>query len=404
VDLGLQPGVGRFPLPEEPPASALPLRLGICASCGLAQLADSSPPEPDEPDAPSPLSSSTMSAHARGLVDGLIERGLVGPASRTLSVASHGGHLQPFLAERGIGAVALEASPTRAGRLAEDGLEVVQGELDGPDPPALPSGSFDAVVDSYLLAHLERPRAGLRRLAGLLAPGGVLVLEFDHLLATVEGGQWDSIRHGHRAYLALGWVLPELEAVGLDVLDVEVQPVYGGVLRVLARAAGHAGPVPGQVAAVLARERAAAVDRPAGLAPLGAAVAAARAEVAPHLRAARAAGRRVAGYGAPARGITFLNALGIGPDLLPYVVDRAPSKQGRVMPGVGIPIRSPETLLAERPDEILVLTWDLAPEVRRALDVPVLASTTFFVAVPRLRRLPGMDGEAPAPAARGGMR
>ncbi len=397
IDLGAQPSGGGFPAPDDPPDERLPLRLGVCLACGLAQLVDPSPSEADEPDGPSPLSSAMMSAHARAFVDDILARGLATPASRILSVASHGGHLAPFLAERGLRATILEGSPVRAARLAAGGSEVMVGTLDGDTlPPGLTPGSFDLVVDSYLLAHLERPRLAVRRLAGLLAPGGTLVLELDHLLATVEGGQWDAIRHGHQTYLALGWLARELEAAGLDVIDATPQPVYGGSLRVTARTAGSGRGA--TVSRELDREAAGAIDRPAGLAVLGDAVETARREVPAHLREAHGSGRRVVGYGAPARSITFLNALGVGPELLPYTVDRAAAKHGRMIPGVRIPILEPAALAAEPPDEILVLAWDLAPEIRASLAIPELSGTRFLVAVPRLADVaaskPG--GERPA--------
>ena len=395
LDLGAQPSGGGFPAPDDPPDERLPLRLGMCESCGLAQLVDPSPSEADEPDGPSPLSSAMMSAHARAFVDDIVARGLATPASRILSVASHGGHLAPFLAERGLRATILEGSPVRAARLEADGGHVVVGTLDGDALPAgLAPGSFDLIVDSYLLAHLERPRLAVRRLAGLLAEGGTLVVEFDHLLATVEGGQWDAIRHGHQTYLALGWLASELEAAGLDVVDAMPQPVYGGSLRVAARATGDGRGT--TVSRELDREAAGAIDRPAGLAVLGDAVERARQEVPAHLRDAHRTGRRIVGYGAPARSITFLNALGIGPDLLPYTVDRAAAKHGRTIPGVRIPIQEPSALAAQPPDEILVLAWDLAPEIRASLAIPELAGTRFLVAVPRLADVADVADGAPA--------
>jgi hypothetical protein len=213
-------------------------------------------------------------------------------------------------------------------------------------------------------------------------------MEVDHLLATVEGRQWDAVRHGHRAYLTLGWLARELGDVGLGVVEAALQPVYGGALRLYARAGEEHGPA---VEEIIRREAAAGIHQPSGLAPLGTAVDQARADVVAHLRAARDAGRPVVGYGAPARAVTFLNALGIGPDLLPYVVDRALAKQGRTIPGVGILIRPPEVLFEEAPDEILILTWDLAAEVRRALAGSVPQGTRFTVAIPRLSDVTGIE-------------
>ena len=211
-------------------------------------------------------------------------------------------------------------------------------------------------MDSYLLAHLARPRLAIERLVDALAPGGVIVLEFDHLLSTVEGSQWDAIGHGHPVYLSLSWIVDELGRAGLVVFDAVPQPVYGGGLRVFATAGGTMAP---RAAGIVARERAAALDQAVGLDPLRQALERARHEVVAHLAGARAGGRLVVGYGAPGRAITFLNALDVGPELLSYVVDRAPAKQGRMIPGARIPIRGLDALDQDSPDEVLILTWNL---------------------------------------------
>ena len=180
------------------------------------------------------------------------------------------------------------------------------------------------------------------------------------------------------------------------MIDATPQPVYGGSLRVTARTAGSGRGA--TVSRELEREAAGAIDRPAGLSVLGDAVETARREVPAHLREAHGSGRRVVGYGAPARSITFLNALGVGPELLPYTVDRAAAKHGRMIPGVRIPILEPAALAAEPPDEILVLAWDLAPEIRASLAIPELSGTRFLVAVPRLADVAASEpgGERPA--------
>ena len=399
VDLGEHPAGGTFPLPREPSPQRLPLRLGVCAECGLAQLADPSPPEGDEPDAPTPLESATMAAHAGRFVDDLLTRGLASPSSRVLSLASHGGHLAPILWERGISATVLDPLPDRARRIARSGISAAVGSLDGATAPEIDRvGRFDLIVDFYLLAHLQHPRLALARMAGLLQPGGAIVLEFDHLLATIEGGQWDAIRHGHQSYLTLTWLAREAEAAGLRVVDAEPQPVYGGALRIILQVDGTASR---RLAEIVEREARAAISLPEGLMPLRSAVELARREVVHHLETARASGRRVAGYGAPARSITFLNTLGIGPELLPFVVDRAPGKQGRLIPGALVPIRAPQVLLDDPPAEILVLTWDLISEIRVSLAPLVARGSRLIVALPGLADVtdaprPAAGGEAPA--------
>ncbi len=389
VDLGPQPAAGTFPLIGDPPGERLPLRLGVCRSCGLSQLADQSPPERDDPDGPSLFSSSTMVAHARGLAADLVGRGILGGGVRVLTVASHGAHPIQFLRELGLGATILEGSDVRAGRLRAVGEDVLYLQLDGPEAIASPFvGSFDLIVDLYFVGHLERPRLALQRLASLLGPGGTLVLEYTDFAASIRAGQWDTVGHGHLVYLTLEWLVRELEALGLGVVDVAPQPVFGGAMRVIARAGGQPG---SSVGAVLELERSAGIGGPDGLVPLAAAVARARREVVPYLREAAAAGKRIVGYGAPGRAITFLNSLEIGPQLLPFVVDRAISKQGRTIPGVGIPILAPEVLAVERPDEVLILTWNLQAEVRAFLAPHVARGMRLLVAVPRLADVTAAD-------------
>jgi SAM-dependent methyltransferase len=387
IDLGQQPPGGSFPLPDEALALGMRLRLGVCHSCGLTQLADSSPPEADDPAGPTPLSSATVGAHARRFVDDLIRRGVASPTSRTLSLASHGGHLGTILGEKAVPVTVLDPVGERIRRFADAGVPAIRGGFDESPPPDTEHlGLFDLIVDFYLLAHVRDPRSAFVRIASLLAPTGTLVCEFDHLLATVEGGQWDAIRHGHNSYLTLSWLAREAQDVGLSVIDAVPQPVYGGALRVFVGANRDASPAVSQIER---READALLGAPSGLAPLRDAVERARVEVVSYLETARASAQLVVGYGAPARSITFLNALGVGPDLLPYVVDRSPGKHGRVVPGVGIPIRPVEVLLEDPPAEILVLTWDLIDEVRVALAPVVDRGSRLLVALPRLADVTG---------------
>ena len=386
VDLGPQPAIGTFPPVGDPRAELRPLRIGICASCSLAQLAVPGSPDFDDPEAPSPLASATMAEHGRLLVADLERRGLVSPASRIVTVASHGGHLGPLLRERGFASTALDGSAVRVRRLRAAGEKVLAWSPAGRDPvPAAASAASDLVVDLYLMNHVQHPRVALRRLVSLVAPRGTLVIEYDDLAANVREGIWDSIGSGHPVYPTLTWLAPELEGLGLQIVDAVERHVYGGAMQIIARAGEPRG---SSVAALLEREAAAGLSRPEGLAPLADAAERARRDVVPYLRAARDAGRTVVGYGAPARSITFLNALEIGPDLLPYVVDRAAAKHGRAIPGVQIPILRPDTLVSDQPDEVLILAWNLASEVVEALS-PVLPRTRFLVAIPEFAEVTG---------------
>ena len=388
LDLGPQPLAGWFPGPGDvPPDPTWPLRPAVCRRCWLVQLSGSSPDEFEAPDAPLPTGSRTMAAHARAFVADLAGRGLATPTTTTLELASHGGHLQPFFAQIGVPTVVLEASPTRAARLAQEGGRVVSVTLgDAPaDPLVTDFGPAHLLVDHYLLAHLEDPEGALAAMARLLAPDGWLALEFDHLLPTIEGRQFDAFRHGHRSYLSLTWLAEALARQGLVAVEAKPFPVYGGALRVLARRAGAGdADVTRSVAAMLEREAAAGLGDVSTFHAFARDVAEARSATVAFLNERAGAGRPVAAYGAPARAVTLLNYYGLGPELLAFTADASPTKQGRAIPGVRLPITAPEALRVARPAEVLILTWDIAPEVIAQLEGEGSWGARYLVPLPRL--------------------
>jgi SAM-dependent methyltransferase len=271
LDLGMQPASGHYPALSELRSAdpRWPLRAGVCTTCWLVQLQDDGPDEIDMAGAPAPTSSVTMSAHARGFVAELVARDLARPGARVLECASHGGYLQPFFREAGIDTTVCEPDSERAARLAATGGRVVGETITSLGSSLATRGKGDAegwdlIVDHYLLAHLGDPQATIGALAQLLAPDGSLVIEFDHLLPTLEGRQFDAIRHGHRSYLSLGWLAAAMGQHGLEAIDARPQAVYGGALRVEARRARRAGMGGARsVAAVLAAEAAAGLGSPA---------------------------------------------------------------------------------------------------------------------------------------------
>jgi SAM-dependent methyltransferase len=360
------------------------LVLAVCDTCRLLQLAGDGPEEIDDPSAPPPTSSATIARHARQLVSELVGLGLASPGGRVLEMASHRGYLHPFFAEAGVETTVLATTASEAERLVAAGTRVVT--LEDGEGRADDLGQYDLIVDHYLLSHLQRPRAALAAVAEALVPGGRLVIETDHVLSIVEGCQFDAIRHGHRSYLGLQWLLDEFDAAGLGVEAASIQPVYGGALRVRAHRepARASQDLPEDVRAILAREDRAGVATREGLADFAARVDRVRATVRTFLESSRANRHRVIGYGAPARAVTFLNALGIGPDLLSVTADRAESKQGRAIPGVGLPIVAPDELRSLLPADVLVLAWDLAEEIRAAMPWVEEDGGRWLVAVPEL--------------------
>jgi len=207
--------------------------------------------------------------------------------------------------------------------------------------------------------------AGLRE---VLAPAGTVTLEFPHLMQLVQQGQFDTVYHEHFSYLSLHTVRRIFAALGLIVWDVQALATHGGSLRVWAQHAANPRPVQASVAAMLATEAAAGMLQPAFYRDMQAKAERIKNDLLAFLIKARRHGHSVAAYGAAAKGNTLLNFAGVRPDLLPFVVDASPHKQGRFLPGSRIPVVGEDWLRCARPDYVLVLPWNLRAEIAAQLD------------------------------------
>jgi hypothetical protein len=246
----------------------------------------------------------------------------------------------------------------------------------------------DLLVGNNVLAHVPALNDFVAGLAAVLAPRGVLTMEFPHLLRLMEEGQFDTIYHEHFSYFSFHTVRRVFAAHGLELFDVEELPTHGGSLRIYGRhAADDTRPVTPRVAGLLAREEAAGLLRPETYAGFAPRVAAIKRDLLRFLLDAAERGQSVVGYGAPAKGNTLLNHCGVRGDLLAYTVDRSPHKQGRFLPGTRIPIHAPERILETRPDFVLILPWNLRDEVVRQMAAIREWGGRFVVAVPRLEVL-----------------
>lgn len=352
LDLGQQPASDAFPLADDPAEDARwPLAAWLCTACHLVQLGGDPAPLPELPRA---VESATQRLHAANQATRVV--GLLGlrPGARVAEFDSHhGGSWEPHLLAAGL----VRAAPH--------------------DP-------VDLVVDVHAIAHEDDLEAALAERAKRLGPGGRLVLEFHHLLPLVSAGQFDTVRHGHPLYLSLLALDPALARHGLQVLAVEATAAYGGSLVVVAAVDGSPD---AQVAALRATERESGLADPDRLRGLQQRAERTGRTLRAWLEQAQTEGRRVLGYGAPSKAAVLLTWSGIGPDLLPFTVDLSPAKHGRRIPGARIPIRSPEELLAERPDHVLILTWDIAEEVRHQLSEVEIWGGSFVVPVPEPRTL-----------------
>jgi SAM-dependent methyltransferase len=391
ADLGSAPPSNAYLSTEdlEAPEVWYPLRVLVCEQCWLVQIQDFARADmlfrPDY--AYFSSVSSTWLAHAEHYVADMVERFGLNAGHRVVEIAANDGYLLQYVQARGIPCLGIEPTAATAAAARAKGLRIVETffGLELAETLVAQGWAADLVAANNVLAHVPDIDDFVRGVARLLKPSGLATFEFPHLLCLLAETQFDTLYHEHFSYLALGVVDRIFRANGLSVFDVEEWPTHGGSLRVYAQRA-DTGRRPRQacVDALLQRERAAGLETPAAYADFQVRAEAIRHALLSFLLQARREGRQVVGYGAAAKGNTLLNYAGVRPDLLAYVVDRNPAKQGRYLPGSRVPIVDESRLAETRPDYVLILPWNLRDEVMRQLDYICAWDGRFVTAVPRL--------------------
>jgi hypothetical protein len=306
----------------------------MCHDCLLIQLAPGEAPAPEEP---GPIESQTALRHAAASAQRIVDEEHLKRGSTVLELdSSHGGSWLHEFTRLGLREVAHDRSA-------------------------------DLVVDVHHLMHAEDLRAILRAHSSRLAPGGVVVCEFFHALPMVSSLLIDTVRHGHFSYLTLLAARDLWRRHGLTVTRAREVPAYGGSLQVTARHSSESPRVDISVQDVNTRERAAGLDRPDVIRDFGARGLHVARRLHRQLVDLRAQSRSVAAYGAPSKAAVLLSLAGIDQDLLPYTVDLSPAKHGRRIPGAGVPIAPVGRLFEDQPDNVVILTWDIADEIAEQL-------------------------------------
>lgn len=371
------------------PETWYPLRLLVCASCWLVQTEDHAGREQLFSDDYAYFSSYSSSwlAHARAYVQAMQARYALGPASCVAEVAANDGYLLQYVQQAGVPCYGIEPTASTAAAARARGIEIVERffgvalarEL------AAQGRQADLTAANNVLAHVPDINDFVGGFALLLKPQGVATFEFPHLLRMVQECQFDTAYHEHYSYLSLTSVQRIFAANGLQVFDVEELPTHGGSLRVFAQRsdAGRRAVAPA-VAALLAREQAAGMTTSAFYAGFQHEAERVKRELLAFLLQAKRDGLKVGAYGAAAKGNTLMNFAGVRPDLLPYVVDLNPAKQGKYMPGSRVPIVDEAHLRRDRPDRVLILPWNLRTEITAQLGYIREWGGRFVTAVPRL--------------------
>jgi SAM-dependent methyltransferase len=395
LDLGEQPLANALLRPEDAdrPEPRVRLAVAYCPRCHLVQLTDTVPPEAlfDEYLYFSSYSDDVV-AHADAMAATLVERFALGPDRRVLEIASNDGYLLQHFLRRGVPVLGVEPARNVAAAAAARGIPTLPRFFE-PGVVADVVGAFgrpDVIVGNNVLAHVPAINGFLGAVRACLAPGGAAVFEFPYLDDLLARTAFDTIYHEHVFYYSLAAVTGLAARAGLEGFDVELQRVHGESLRVFLQHPGTRAVDPA-VTRLRATEDAAGLTGPARYAGFGRDVARVCNGLAGRVRQLRAAGRRLAAYGAPAKGTVLLNACGIGPDVLEFAVDRSPHKQGRLIPGVRVPIRPVEDLLGAMPDFAVLLPWNLIDEIVAQQAEYLRRGGAFIVAIPTLRVI-GADG------------
>jgi hypothetical protein len=305
-----------------------------------------------------------------------------------IEVASNDGYLLRNFVAAGIPCVGIEPTDSTAQAAEKLGIPVLR-EFFGADLGrrlAAEGKQADLIAGNNVYAHVPDINDFTAGLKAALKPGGTITLEFPHLMRLIEQVQFDTVYHEHFSYLSLATLSTLFRTAGLRVCDVEELPTHGGSLRVYGCHADDTRKDTAQPARILAAE----AER--GMSAFGGQTYQsfqARADtlkdgLLSFLLEQKRLGRKVAAYGAAAKGNTLLNYAGVKPDLLPYVCDAAPSKQGKYLPGSHIPIVSPDALASSRPDVVLILPWNIADEVTSQLAYIREWGGKFAVAVPAI--------------------
>ncbi len=371
------------------PDPVFPLNAVVCERCFLVQLDEIVDPTGIFVDyAYFSSYSSSWLEHAAAFARAVTGRFGLDRNSLVAEIASNDGYLLKNFVAAGIPCLGVEpaANVAAAAQAAGVPTKVAFFGVKVAEEIVAERGHASLVAANNVLAHVPDINdfvAGLSRLAG---PAGVVSIEAPHLMAMIEHVQFDQIYHEHYAYWSLHAMSEVLAAHGLEVFDVEVLPTHGTSLRVFA-AQGRAPVTGSALDKVRAREAKAGITNPALYAQFRKRAGDVIDGFHAWLAQARAQRRRIAAYGAAAKGNTFLNAAKVTVADIEAVGDLSAAKQGRLLPGSRIPIVSPQELLARRPDDVVVLPWNLADEIARDLAAVKSWGGRLLVAVPAIREI-----------------
>jgi hypothetical protein len=387
LSLGSTPLANAFvdPRKKDAPEPSYPLELWFCGSCFLLQLAERVPPEILFKDYVYMTGTSkTMERHHEALVLAHVRRLGLGEESLVVDIASNDGSLLKVFARQGARTLGIEPASNLA-RIARDaGIDTIDRFFDVSCALSVVAdyGNADLVCANNVLAHVPDLHGFLTGCRTLLGTSGMLSVEVPYLAPLVDHLEYDTVYHEHLSYFSVLALDNAFRRAGLGIVDIEHVPVHGGTVRVLARPGREAGTA---VVEHCRAERARGFDRAATFHEFAARVEKNKAALVALLHGLRKEGRRIAAYGAPAKGNTLLNYCGLGADVIEYTVDRNPLKVGKLTPGRHIPVHPRERLDTNAPDYLLILPWNLTDEIMEQESAYRKRGGRFVIPIPEPR-------------------
>lgn len=391
LDLGSAPPSNAFITEADlaKPELYFPLRLFTCRNCLLVQV--------DEVQKHDALFSSdyvyfssfscTWLKHAENYVGHAVERLGLDQTSLVMEVASNDGYLLQYFKQRNIPCIGIEPTSSTAIAAREIGIETLERffGLSFANEFTANRSHPDLIVGNNVLAHVPDINDFVAGLAAALAEEGVITVEFPHLLQLVEQGQFDTVYHEHFSYFSLHTVQKIFAAHGLRIWDAEILPTHGGSLRLWACHEEAKHVLTGAVASLMTDEVSAGMLELDYYQTFQSKADAVKNGFLGFLLECKKNGKKVAGFGAAAKGNTLLNYAGVKPDLLPFVADTSPHKRGRYLPGSRIPVLSEKHIRSTQPDFVVIFPWNLCTEISEQLAYIRDWGGKFVTAVPELK-------------------
>lgn len=390
LDLGFAPPSNAYLSQEDlsRPEIWYPLKIKVCDNCWLVQTEDYAEATAlfTRDYAYFSSTSSSWLDHARRYAKGIIDELALDSRSHVIEVAANDGYLLRNFVAAGIPCLGIEPTASTAALAEQQGIPVLReffGEALGKLLADL-GKQADLIIGNNVYAHVPDINDFTRGLKAALKPGGVVTLEFPHLMQLIAQAQFDTVYHEHFSYLSLYSVKRIFEEAGLRIWRVEKLSTHGGSLRVFGCHADDVRESGASVMALLRQENTRGLQQLRTYLNFQPRAERIKYDLLAFLLELKRSGRTVAAYGAAAKGNTLLNFAGVKADLLPYVCDKADSKQGKFMPGSHIPILAPEQLAVTPPDYLLILPWNIAEEVQAQNRALKDQGVRFVTAVPKL--------------------